>query len=83
MIHVVDHGRIVESGDHDALLGQGGVYAELYHEQFGDGEIETTCADGTVFSDGRCEFFGQLSDAAKAEIFAARGLVSAAVHAAD
>ena len=55
MIHVVDHGRISESGPHDELLAAGGAYAALYREQFGDGEIETTCADGTVFSDGRCE----------------------------
>jgi len=52
VIHVIDHGTIVESGSHDELLAVGGAYAELYHEQFGDGEIETECADGVVMSDG-------------------------------
>ena len=52
VIHVIDHGRIVESGSHADLLAAGGAYAELYHEQFGDGEVETECADGTVMADG-------------------------------
>ncbi len=52
VIHVVDHGRIVESGSHDELLAAGGAYAELYREQFGDGSVETECADGVVLSDG-------------------------------
>ena len=57
VIHVIDHGRIVESGDHDTFLAAGGVYADLYREQFGDGAIETTCADGVVFTSGQCEYF--------------------------
>jgi ATP-binding cassette, subfamily B, bacterial len=57
VIHVVDHGNIVESGSHDELLAVGGAYAELYREQFGDGRIETTTGDGTVYADGRCEYF--------------------------
>ena len=57
VIHVFDHGRIVESGNHDELLARGGAYADLYREQFGDGEIETTCADGVVYKDGRCQMF--------------------------
>ena len=68
VIHVVDHGRIVESGNHDALLAQGGVYADLYREQFGGGEIETTCSDGTVYADGRCEYFDSLPDEKKAKL---------------
>ncbi len=52
VIHVVDRGTIVESGTHDELLATGGAYADLYREQFGDGEIETECADGIVMSDG-------------------------------
>ncbi|MEM7143458.1 MAG: ABC transporter ATP-binding protein [Actinomycetota bacterium] len=74
VIHVIDRGRIVESGDHDTLLAAGGVYAELYREQFGDGEIETTCSDGTVYADGRCEYFHKLSVDEKAELFRRRGL---------
>lgn len=68
VIHVVDHGSIVESGSHDELLLTGGVYADLYHEQFGDGAIETTTNESTVYADGRCEYFAGLSpeDRAKA-----------------
>ncbi len=33
-ILVLDHGRIVERGTHDALLGAGGAYASLYQAQF-------------------------------------------------
>ncbi|MEM9203470.1 MAG: ABC transporter ATP-binding protein [Actinomycetota bacterium] len=74
VIHVVDRGRIVESGDHDTLLAEGGVYAALYREQFGDGTIETTCEDGTVYADGRCEYFLSLSREQKAELFRTRHL---------
>jgi ATP-binding cassette, subfamily B, bacterial len=33
LIVVLDHGRIVESGDHADLIGAGGIYAELYELQ--------------------------------------------------
>ena len=33
-ILVVDHGQIVERGTHAELLEQGGLYAQLYNEQF-------------------------------------------------
>ncbi len=29
-IYVLDHGRVVEQGDHDTLLASGGLYADLY-----------------------------------------------------
>jgi ATP-binding cassette, subfamily B, bacterial len=35
-IHVMDEGRIVESGTHDALLARGGVYASLWRLQTGE-----------------------------------------------
>ncbi|MEM9060560.1 MAG: ABC transporter transmembrane domain-containing protein [Pseudomonadota bacterium] len=35
VIHVMDQGRVVESGTHEALLEEGGVYARLYELQFG------------------------------------------------
>ncbi len=33
MILVMDDGHIVEQGDHDDLLAQGGAYADLYHAE--------------------------------------------------
>jgi subfamily B ATP-binding cassette protein MsbA len=33
---VLQHGRVIESGTHDALLNRGGAYARLYHTQFGE-----------------------------------------------
>jgi ABC-type multidrug transport system fused ATPase/permease subunit len=33
-IYVVDEGRIVEQGDHESLLAQGGLYRDLYERQF-------------------------------------------------
>lgn len=35
VIVVLDHGRIVETGRHETLLGQGGRYAELFGRQAG------------------------------------------------
>ncbi|MDO8152478.1 ABC transporter ATP-binding protein [Isoptericola sp. b408] len=34
LIVVMEHGRIVEQGDHDGLLAAGGAYARLYASQF-------------------------------------------------
>ena len=34
LIHVLDDGRLVESGNHDELLAQGGLYARLCRLQF-------------------------------------------------
>ena len=52
VIFVVDRGRIVERGTHDELLERGGIYAGLYHEQFGGGEVEARCADGLLLRNG-------------------------------
>jgi ATP-binding cassette subfamily B protein len=43
LILVYEGGHIVERGTHTELLGHGGVYARLYHEQF-----ETTAAGATA-----------------------------------
>ncbi len=37
VIHVFDHGRVVESGSHDALLAREGLYARLHAMQFAPG----------------------------------------------
>jgi subfamily B ATP-binding cassette protein MsbA len=36
VIHVLDKGRLVESGDHATLLAHGGAYARLYAMQFAE-----------------------------------------------
>jgi ATP-binding cassette, subfamily B, bacterial len=52
VIFVLDRGRLVERGTHAELLRLGGLYAQLYHEQFQDGLVEASCADGVVLSNG-------------------------------
>jgi ATP-binding cassette subfamily B protein len=52
VIFVLDRGRLVERGTHAELLARGGLYARLYHEQFQDGLVEASCADGVVLSNG-------------------------------
>ena len=52
VIFVVDGGRIIESGTHEELLRNCGLYATLYSEQFEDGRVESRCEDGIVLSDG-------------------------------
>lgn len=41
LILVMDHGQIVERGNHPELLAQNGYYARLHARQFEDGEEET------------------------------------------
>ena len=53
VIFVIDRGTIVERGTHDELLAQGGLYARLYQEQFGDGAVEAHCSDGVILANGR------------------------------
>jgi ATP-binding cassette, subfamily B, bacterial len=53
VIFAIEAGRVLERGTHDELLARDGLYARLYHEQFGDGEVEAHCADGVVLSSGR------------------------------
>ena len=36
LIHVIDKGKLVESGNHKELLAKNGVYARLYALQFRD-----------------------------------------------
>jgi ATP-binding cassette subfamily B protein len=44
LILVYERGRIVERGTHAELLGRGGLYARLYHEQFESGAREAHAA---------------------------------------
>ncbi len=41
---VLDHGRVVEEGPHEALLAQGGLYARLYQRQFRDEAVTESVA---------------------------------------
>ena len=52
VICVIDHGRILEQGTHDELVSRDGLYANLYQQQFGGGQVEARCEDGIVMSDG-------------------------------
>jgi ATP-binding cassette, subfamily B, bacterial len=52
VIFAIENGTIVERGTHDELLVQGGVYARLYEEQFGNGVVEPHCSDGVILANG-------------------------------
>ena len=52
VIFVIDRGRLREQGTHEELLRQGGLYAELYAQQFQSGLVEARCEDGVVLSSG-------------------------------
>ena len=41
-IYVIEGGRIIQSGSHDALIEQGGPYAKLYALQFADNTDQAT-----------------------------------------
>src|SRR5262245_4856761 len=52
VIFVLERGRLVESGTHADLLAAGGLYAQLYQQQFAGGLVEARCEDGVVLSGG-------------------------------
>ena len=52
VIFGIDDGVLVEQGSHEDLLEAGGLYARLYIEQFGSGQIEARFTDGVRFADG-------------------------------
>src|SRR5215472_13549413 len=52
VINVIDGGRVVESGSHRELLREGGLYADLYNEQFEGGRVQWCCEGGNVMADG-------------------------------
>ena len=53
VIFVIDRGHLVEQGTHEELLGRGGLYAQLYAQQFQGGLVEARCEDGVVLSSGQ------------------------------
>jgi ATP-binding cassette subfamily B protein len=52
VIFAIENGTIVERGTHDELLAEGGIYARLYEEQFGNGVVEAHCNDGVILANG-------------------------------
>ncbi|HYZ76013.1 MAG TPA: ABC transporter ATP-binding protein [Gaiellaceae bacterium] len=52
VIFVLERGRLVEQGTHEELLRSGGLYAQLYAQQFQGGLVEARCEDGVVLSSG-------------------------------
>ncbi len=44
VIVVMEHGQVVEQGDHDELLASGGAYARLYEAQFAQPAIDSAAA---------------------------------------
>jgi ATP-binding cassette, subfamily B, bacterial len=62
VIFVIDRGRVAERGSHDELLEQGGLYAQLYQQQFKGGMIQAECEDGVILADGQVVRTSSLSD---------------------
>jgi ATP-binding cassette subfamily B protein len=52
VIFVLERGRLVEQGTHAELLARGGLYADLYRQQFAGGLVEARCEDGVVLAGG-------------------------------
>ncbi len=52
VIFVLDRGRIVERGTHDELIDRGGLYAQLYEQQFRGGLVQAEFEDGVILASG-------------------------------
>ncbi|GAA0592604.1 lipid A export permease/ATP-binding protein MsbA [Caenispirillum bisanense] len=48
LIHVIDHGRVIESGTHAELLAREGAYARLYQLQFAAEQSASAADQGRV-----------------------------------
>jgi ATP-binding cassette subfamily B protein len=53
VIFVLDDGQLVEQGTHAELVRTGGLYAQLYREQFQGGLVEARCSNGVVLAGGQ------------------------------
>jgi ATP-binding cassette subfamily B protein len=53
VIFVLDDGQLVEQGTHAELVRAGGLYAQLYREQFQGGLVEARCSNGVVLAGGQ------------------------------
>jgi ABC-type multidrug transport system fused ATPase/permease subunit len=73
-ILVMDKGRVVDEGPHDALLARGGLYADLYRLQFEEGRqvVDTAPAAGR-----------RRKPAATAPVRAARGVMARLFRGTD
>jgi ATP-binding cassette, subfamily B, bacterial len=52
VIFVIDRGQLIERGTHLELVAKGGLYAQLYEQQFQSGRVEAECEDGVVLASG-------------------------------
>ena len=52
VIFVIARGRLAEQGTHDELLERGGLYAQLYQQQFRGGLVQAECEDGVILASG-------------------------------
>jgi len=52
LIHVIDQGKLVESGSHAELIAQDGLYARLYQLQFRDDDTLAEAANDTQIAAG-------------------------------
>jgi ATP-binding cassette, subfamily B, bacterial len=52
VIFVIDRGRVRERGTHEELLKRGGLYAQLYDQQFRGGLVEAELEDGLLLRTG-------------------------------
>ncbi|QAY70809.1 ABC transporter ATP-binding protein [Xylanimonas protaetiae] len=52
VIVVMEHGSIVETGDHDTLLAAGGAYARLYQSQFAAPAVDDDAPSGPALPGG-------------------------------
>jgi ATP-binding cassette subfamily B protein len=52
VIFTIDRGRVAERGTHDELLAKGGIYAQLYEQQFRGGMVQAECEDGVILASG-------------------------------